>query len=503
MRMAAIVVILGLIALGLIFGEEARAAVGVWIDSTAYGHCFFIVPIALFLAWERRRAAMATPVVPLPWLALLAVPMGVVWLAAERLGIMEGQQLLAMGFVELMFLCVLGWRMCWVLAVPLLYLFFLVPFGAFVTPALQSFTASFIIHGLNLLGIPNISDSYIIEIPEGAFFVAEACAGLRFLIASIAFGVLYACMIYRSPGRRIGFIARLRGDPDRGQRVSRAGHRGAWPSHRQRRGGRGRSRRVWLDLLQLRDPRADPGRPAVSRGCRPRADARLGRNLAAGTTCADLDRADRVAGAHEHRPCGNAGWLDRRASPPSLAQQAVIQTLGAIAGCGPLSQPTAAGGHLAWTAACHMNGPPGDQLTLTVIVWPSRANPGALARQRRVETGELQAEDSTVTGLRQQDDANWQLVNTTEPDRVIATAAWIDGRPARGGLAQRRLLAEDSVFGGDHGQILVTIATLPDSGRLSPQIRDRTRAAITALLDINPDLASRLVRLSEAVERGQ
>ena len=36
--------------------------------------------------------------------------------------------------------------------------------------------------------------------------MAEACAGLRFLIASIAFGCLYALLMYRSPVRRGVFI---------------------------------------------------------------------------------------------------------------------------------------------------------------------------------------------------------------------------------------------------------------------------------------------------------
>src|ERR1700742_3821081 len=93
------------------------------------------------------------------------------------------------------------------LSAPLLYLFFLVPFGAFLTPVLQGFTAHFIDVGLGVLGIPHVVDAYFIEIPEGRFVVAEACAGLRFLIASIAFGVLYACLMYRGIWRRLGFIA--------------------------------------------------------------------------------------------------------------------------------------------------------------------------------------------------------------------------------------------------------------------------------------------------------
>ena len=57
-----------------------------------------------------------------------------------------------------------------------------------------------------MLGIPYVMDRFTIEIPEGTFYIAEACAGLRFLIASIAFGVLYACLIYRSPWRRAAFM---------------------------------------------------------------------------------------------------------------------------------------------------------------------------------------------------------------------------------------------------------------------------------------------------------
>jgi exosortase/archaeosortase family protein len=89
----------------------------------------------------------------------------------------------------------------------LLYLVFLVPFGAFVTPALQQFTAAFVNIGLSVLGIPHTGDAFQIEIPEGRFYVAEACAGLRFLIASIAFGALYAVTMFRDGWRRVIYIA--------------------------------------------------------------------------------------------------------------------------------------------------------------------------------------------------------------------------------------------------------------------------------------------------------
>ena len=101
---------------------------------------------------------------------------------------MEGRQLAAMCLVELLFLTVLGWPMWRRLSAPLLYLFFLVPFGAFIV-ARAATPAADQLSGLNSSVIPNFSDGYTIEIPAGTFYVAEACAGLRFLIAAIAFGV--------------------------------------------------------------------------------------------------------------------------------------------------------------------------------------------------------------------------------------------------------------------------------------------------------------------------
>jgi exosortase A len=206
-RSAWLAIVLGVAVLAAAFWQETIAAVSVWESSTAYGHCFLVLPIVLWLLWERRDIFQALPPRPALWPALPAIPLVAVWLVAYWLGIMEGRQLAAMGFVELLLIAALGWRLWWAGSAGFLYLFFLVPFGAFLTPLLQDFTANFIENGLRALRIPFEADAYQITIPEGAFYVAEACAGLRFLIAAIAFGVLYAVTMFRSPWRRAAFIA--------------------------------------------------------------------------------------------------------------------------------------------------------------------------------------------------------------------------------------------------------------------------------------------------------
>ena len=199
--------VFGLIVLGSFFAEEAMAAIRVWQDSTAYNHCWLVLPVAGWLAWQRRNRLIGLSPAPSPGLALLALPAGLAWLAAERLGIMEGRQLAAMGMLWALVLSLLGWPICRAMAAPLAYLVFLVPFGAFTTPLLQEVTVWLIGLGLDLLGIPNYIDGLLIDVPAGTFEVAEACAGLRFMIAALAFGALYALTIFRSPGRRLAVMA--------------------------------------------------------------------------------------------------------------------------------------------------------------------------------------------------------------------------------------------------------------------------------------------------------
>jgi exosortase A len=192
---------------GLAFQREIVGAVRVWTQSTAYNHCFLVLPLVAALLWNRREAVVLLRPWPAPWALALVLALSVVWLAAALLDILEAEQLVVVALFEVLLLVVLGWRVFRTLLAPLLFLFFLVPFGAFLVPALQRFTAVFAVNGLQLLGIPVFADGLIIQIPEGLFEVAEACAGLRFLIASIVFGCFFATIVYRRWPRRIVFIA--------------------------------------------------------------------------------------------------------------------------------------------------------------------------------------------------------------------------------------------------------------------------------------------------------
>lgn len=205
-RLPLLALAVGLLGWGALFAAEATHAVGIWASSAAYNHGWLILPIALWLGWERRHRLAVLAPVPSLALAALGLPAAALWFLAERLGVMEGRQFAALGVLYALVLGTLGWRIGLAMAAPLLYLVFLVPFGAFTVPALQSLTARMVDIGLDWTGIPHYVDDLLIDIPEGTFYVAEACAGLRFIIAALAFGALYAFVMFRSPWRRLAVM---------------------------------------------------------------------------------------------------------------------------------------------------------------------------------------------------------------------------------------------------------------------------------------------------------
>jgi exosortase A len=174
-----------------------RAAFIVWQVSPTYSHCFFILPISAFLIWLRRRQ--------LSTLAPAADPSALVWLipligfdlVATIASITEAQQIALIGMVQVLTWAILGRRVYGQILFPMLYLFFLIPMGEYLVGPLQNFTARFISVGLSVLGILHHTEGTVIELVGGTFRVAEACAGLRFLIATIAVGALFSYLNYR------------------------------------------------------------------------------------------------------------------------------------------------------------------------------------------------------------------------------------------------------------------------------------------------------------------
>lgn len=475
----------GTVLLGLLFHEECAAAVRVWMESTAYGHCFLIAPMAAYLAWDRR--AELRDIAPRPWpaAALLGVPVAVAWIAAERLGIMEGRQLAALAALEVLALAVLGWRLYRALIGPLLFLVFLVPFGAFLTPALQAFTARFIEVGLRVLGVPHLVTDMTIEIPEGTFYVAEACAGLRFLIAAVAFGVFFALLNYRSPGRRVAFMVAsclvpVVANGFRALGIVLLGHvlgsaEAAETDHVLY--GWMFFSIVLLLLVAVGLPFREASAKDLPAATRLPDSAPARGGMAGAWAAAALLLVLVGAGP------ATATMLERLPGEARLAASAPRLVPGPDCTAGP-AEADDAGRYVARFSCA------GLSLLVTVETLPARATPDRLVRAQRRLGGEDGVEDTehgTLT-LAQGEPRRWHLVETVAPARVTALATWVDGRPAEGGLRMRLRQAWSSLAGAERPPVVVAAQVAAGQERLGPETEAAIRAVLRRFLEAQPGL---------------
>lgn len=179
----------------------------VWGASGTFTHGYAIFPIALFLLWNRRAHWLVLPLRPTVAGFLLAAAAVLVWLVGTLLHLNVVMQYAAVGVLVSAVVAIAGFDGFRAAAFPLLFMFFAVPAGEELVPWLMDFTARFTVGALNAVGVPVFSEGRLIYIPTGNFSVEKACSGIRYLIASIVLGTLFAHFFYRTTWRRLLFVA--------------------------------------------------------------------------------------------------------------------------------------------------------------------------------------------------------------------------------------------------------------------------------------------------------
>jgi exosortase A len=201
-----IAVALTLLAPLLIYAGTLQSMVGIWNSSETFTHQYCILPISLWLIW-RRRAVLAR-MTPAPWwpALLLLLACGAAWLMGVLAGVQVVRQYAVVSMMILVVPALFGRRIAWAIAFPLLFLLLAVPFGEIFIDPLINFTADFTVAALRATGIPVLREGNSFVIPSGRWSVIEACSGVRYLIASVTLGLLYAHLTYRSRKRQIAFM---------------------------------------------------------------------------------------------------------------------------------------------------------------------------------------------------------------------------------------------------------------------------------------------------------
>lgn len=193
-------------AILLLFVHDAIDIATLWWTSSTFEHCLLIGPIIAWLV--HQRWPLLRQLTPRAWApGLVLVGIGAFgWLLGDAAGVALARHFGLVVMLQGAVVACLGPAVARGLAFPLFYALFLVPAGEELVPPLQTLTAKFCMLLLHAANIPAHIDGVFITIPNGYFEVAEACSGVKFLVAMIALGALAANLCFRSRLRRALFM---------------------------------------------------------------------------------------------------------------------------------------------------------------------------------------------------------------------------------------------------------------------------------------------------------
>ena len=194
-----VILIIAIIAL---FRDTAVGMVAIWERSDTFAHAFLVPPISLWLIWRCRHELARLLPAPQPLVLIAMLACAVLWLLGDLVAVNALTQFALVSMLVLAVPLMLGLQVTRTILFPLGFLFFCVPVGEFLLPTLMEATADFTIAALQMSGIPVYREGLRFVIPSGAWSVVEACSGVRYLIASLMVGTLFAYLNYRSMKRR-------------------------------------------------------------------------------------------------------------------------------------------------------------------------------------------------------------------------------------------------------------------------------------------------------------
>lgn len=196
-QLAAVGLVLG--ALLLVYWSVLTGLVSAWSNDDNYSHGFFIVPLALYFAWERRDKILAAPHCP-SMLGLVIVAASLFLLIAGLLGaelFLSRVSIILTLTGAILFL--FGWPTLRVLAFPLAFMLLMIPLPAIIFNKiafpLQLLASHVGEYSVRSLDIPILREGNVLILANAKLEVAEACSGIRSLVSLFTLGIVFGYFV--------------------------------------------------------------------------------------------------------------------------------------------------------------------------------------------------------------------------------------------------------------------------------------------------------------------
>jgi exosortase len=188
-------IVLVLVGFAVLYRDVIAKLVHDWATDDNYSHGFLIVPIAAYLAWERRERLVAVPPRPSSVGWIIVVASFLVLMA----GVLGAELFLTrvsiLGVLAGCIVFILGWQHLRLLAFPIAFLLLMIPLPAIVFNQiafpLQLLASQVGEATLSAVGIPVLREGNVMIMANTSLEVAEACSGIRSLISLLTLGIIF------------------------------------------------------------------------------------------------------------------------------------------------------------------------------------------------------------------------------------------------------------------------------------------------------------------------
>ena len=182
--------------LGFIYWEGLKELVKVWDTKEEYSYGYMIPFISLFLLWQKKDEIEKIDFES-SWTGLVIVVIGFLLFVLGNLStlflvVQYSMLVVIVGIV----LAYTGWRGFKVIAVPFLFLAFMIPLPQFffvnLSTSLQFVSSDIGVWVIRLFGISVFLEGNVIDLGSMKLQVVEACSGLRYLFPLMTLGFMAA-----------------------------------------------------------------------------------------------------------------------------------------------------------------------------------------------------------------------------------------------------------------------------------------------------------------------
>lgn len=173
-----------------------------WHQSEDYSHGFLIVPICLYIVWQKKDVLARTPIAP-SWrgfpFVLIALIFYMIGSLAEITTLASFSLVL---FIASVVMFLFGVKILKIVSFPLILLLFMIPIPvqiySMVTMPLQLFVSKTSAWLGALLGVPILREGNILQLPGRTFAVVQACSGLRSIISLLTLSIVFGYFTLKS-----------------------------------------------------------------------------------------------------------------------------------------------------------------------------------------------------------------------------------------------------------------------------------------------------------------